>query len=407
MISTGENGPGFQKVLLVSLHYHPEPNFITADLARYLVNRKHDVTVLTAHPSYPLGKFYEPKGSAWPRRTIEDGVKVWRLPVIPDHSNSKYMRAAYYISFLVSAFIASLCCGRKDLVIVYHTPFTTALSVVWRRLFCTRLIYISPDLWPESFPASGIRLPHWLYQAMHLYSKTINRFATHIITSTKGIRDRYINDGIAKEKVSFYPVWVDGLPDRALDGSLEPSSEIFEIVYAGNLGPAQSLDTLLKAAVILRENKDIKFSIYGTGAAEAFLKEFAATLNLKNVTFRGRVSPDEAFEKLNQASAVLLHLRKTPLFSMTIPSKLASLLASNSLLLCGAEGETSQIVHDHAAGLVFEAENAQSLADTILKAQAMPCNNRETYISNAHRLYNERFSKKVLLAHYYQILVSK
>ncbi len=397
----------YRKVLMVTLHYRPEPNFITADLAEFMAARGHKVTVITAHPSYPLGKFYDVNKCWRPTRSVENEVVVWRLPVIPDHSKSKFRRAAYYTSFMLMAFLWSLFLAlRVDLLLIYHTPFTTAMSVVWRRLFGCRMVYLSSDLWPESFPASGIRLPHWLYRAMYVYSKFINQFASHIIASTDGIRRRYTQDGISSSKVDFLPVWVEGLPEKVKFIEKRIDSRIFEVTYAGNLGPAQGLDTLIKAAWILRSTPEIKIRIFGAGSSEADLKSEVSKLKLDNIVFLGRVSPEEAFRNLNDTGGVFLHLNKTPLFKMTLPSKLASLLACNSLILCGAEGETSTLVQKHEAGLLFEPENPQSLADTILKARNLSHNDRSTLIRNAKILYNQSFSRKILLESYYKIIVS-
>lgn len=407
MKSNSTPASSYRRVLLVTLHYQPEPNFITADLAEYMARHDHEVTVITAHPSYPLGKFYKPGNSWRPTRSLEGGVTVWRLPIIPDHSKSKYRRAAYYSSFMVMAFLLSLMLAwRKDLLIVYHTPFTTAMSVVWRRILGCRMVYLSSDLWPESFPASGIRLPSWLYKTMYAYSKFINLFASHIITSTDGIRQRYISDGISSNRVDFFPVWVGGLPDHVEFQPRVTEDTIFDVVYAGNLGPAQGLDTLIKAASKLSHVPGVRIRIFGAGASESDLKQQAARLNLNNVEFLGRVSPEVAFQQLNNAGAVFLHLNKTPLFRMTIPSKLASLLACNSLILCGAEGETNRLVQMHEAGLVFEPENPQALADVILNARDLSIEERSILIRKAKNLYNQSFSRKILLESYYRIIVS-
>jgi len=394
-----------ERVLIVSLHYRPEPNFITADLAEYLSRKGHQVTVLTAHPSYPLGHFYDSVKSLLPRKTLENGVSVWRLPVIPDHSKSKYRRAGYYLSFALMAFFWSFFVPlRQHHVVVYQTPFTTALSAIWRKLIGSRVTYITCDLWPESFPASGIHVPSLVYASMLAYSRWINTFADRIITSTDGIRSRYISDGIPLDKVHFLPVWVDGLPDDPEFSNASSSSGI-DIVYAGNLGPAQGLDILIQAASLLKDQPNIQFHIYGSGSEEQNLKNLRDRLGITSVFFYGRVDPETAFKNLQRANFVFLHLKKSPLFHMTLPSKLSSLLACGRLILSGAEGETSRMIASHNAGLIFEAENAASLADTIIKAIHCSEEERTQMIRNAGNLYSLLFAKKILLQKYYSSIV--
>ncbi|MFL5582913.1 MAG: hypothetical protein ACJ8AO_21310, partial [Gemmatimonadaceae bacterium] len=110
---------------MLTQYYRPEPNFITADVAQELA-RLSDVTVITAHPNYPTGRFY-PGTRPWRlSRSVEDGVTVWRVPHFADHSTSKWRRALSYLSFAGAAAATAMVVARRvDVVWVYHTPFTT------------------------------------------------------------------------------------------------------------------------------------------------------------------------------------------------------------------------------------------------------------------------------------------
>src|SRR5688572_15668934 len=122
------------RVLSLSLHYRPEPNFITADVAERLAREGNAVTVVTAHPNYPLGRFYESVSSLWPTRSVEGGVTVWRVPFVPDHSTSKLRRLVAYGSFtLAAALFAPFVEPSPDLVWVYNAPFTTGAAALWFR----------------------------------------------------------------------------------------------------------------------------------------------------------------------------------------------------------------------------------------------------------------------------------
>jgi len=343
-------------VLFISEHYFPEPNCIVSDLARQMSERGHDVQVITAHPNYPLGKFYESARFPWlPVGSKENGVKVWRLPIYPYHGRSKIRRAASYISFLALALICVLMTQVlrwPKKVIVYQTPFTMALAALPLKIFGAKIAYLCVDLWPESFLAAGVAPRGWLLKLMFGYSRWINRRADMIITSTKGMKRRYLEDGIPDSVLHFVPVWVDGIPDQI---SLPQPLVRFprKIVYAGNLGPAQGLGVLLEAlSKIDIAGSRIELEFVGSGSEESALKVRTNELGLKNVTFPGRLSPSEAFESLSRATASIVHLLPSPLFRMTLPSKIASCLASGTVVICGVDGEAAEMfeynpaVHD-------------------------------------------------------------
>ena len=121
------------RLLVLTQYYRPEPNFITADVAEALADGM-EVTVITAHPNYPDGKFRQ--GVRWwkVQSSWEGGVRVVRLPMIPDHSRSPFLRGVSYLSFALSAtLVAPFACRGADVVWVYNTPFTTALAALWFR----------------------------------------------------------------------------------------------------------------------------------------------------------------------------------------------------------------------------------------------------------------------------------
>src|SRR5690349_8762291 len=114
--------PAPAKVLVLSLHYRPEENFIVSEVAEELA-RGNEVTVVTAHPNYPRGRFYS--GQRFPpiTRSVEKGVVVWRLPFLPDHSLAVWRRMLSYLSFAaVISSVAPFVAGRPKTVWVYHGP---------------------------------------------------------------------------------------------------------------------------------------------------------------------------------------------------------------------------------------------------------------------------------------------
>jgi glycosyltransferase involved in cell wall biosynthesis len=400
---------GRERVLVLSMLYQPVPNFITADVAEALARRAR-VTVVTAHPSYPLGRFYP--GTRWWRveRRVENGVTVWRLPHVPSQSMSVLARAASYLSFaLAAALVAPFVAGRPTLVWVYNTPFTTALAALWFRLRGARLVYTAADLWPESMLATGVTRPGPLARALFAYSRAINRAAHLIVCSTRGAVARYRGDGIPRERLAFVPVWVQGIPEAEAAESGDPAAgaegDVPALVYAGNLGPAQRVDTLIRAAALLeRDGVPVRVDIYGTGAAEASLRELAEALGTRTVRFHGRVSPEEAFSAARAAAAQVVALEPGPMFRTTIPSKLSFSMAAGAPLLYGLEGEAGDIAAATRGGVRFDAADPASLAAAARDLLSRPAHERLEMRRSLVRCYREQFARSTLIGEYVRLL---
>lgn len=396
------------RVLLVTQHYKPEPNFITSDIAVALKKLGCDVKVITAQPNYPFGRIYDGYKSFFPRKTLEDGVKVFRLPIFADHSPGKLRRLISYLSFTFGLFFtAPFISCRPHIIVVYQSPFTTALGVAWYKLFGTKIIFLSADLWPESLLGARVGIQTGIYHVMYKYSKWINKFADFIITSTRGMRTRYIEDGFPSARITNIPVWVDGLPsEQTYTESAQPNGQ-YRITYAGNVGPSQGLDVLIHAAKELENDTRFVFEIYGVGASFDALSQTTRDLQLQNVTFHGRVPPEVAFIKLHDSWASFIHLNRSPYFKHTLPSKLASLLAAGAIIICGAEGELAELVEKKKCGVVFTPDDHKSLSETIRSLARASDETIESMRKAANELYNKEFSPKVLLNRYVETICNE
>ena len=397
-----------KKVLILTERFSPEPNFITADVAARLA-RDADVTVIAPHPSYPRGKFYEGTSYWRPVKTRERGFTVWRVPFFPDQSLSQVRRAASYLSFaFVAAVIAPFVSSRPDVVWVYHGPFTTGLASLWFRVARrARLVITAADLWPESLTGAGVAKPGRLTLALRWYSKWINSFAHHIICSNEGIARRYAADGVPAERLSVIPVWIPGVEQIAYSppGAAERNSDV---VYAGNLGPAQQLDTLVRAAVILLADVPaVHVHLFGTGASERVLKELAKEIGATNVHFHGRVSATEAFERSTAAAVQVVSLRRSPEFRGTVPSKLSLCFAAGTPFVYGLEGDAAQVAQLSGGGVAFDPGDAESLAEAIRLILRMPAADQLDLRRQLRRHYEMNFTPAVLLEQYERLVLGE
>lgn len=353
------------RVLMITQYYAPEPNFITASVAE-AVGRCAEVTVITTYPNYPQGKFW--KGTRYWRieKAVDGNVIVWRVPFYPNHSLSLVARGFSYFSFAVMAMIVAIAKGgRPDVVWVYHGQFLTALAALPSRLRGARLVITWADLWPESLPAAGVSSAGGLYSLLLGYRRWLNRLTHTVIGTTRGTVETFAGEGVPRERLRHIPVWISAGASPVQE-SHEPGLAEKAIVYAGNLGPSQQLDTLLRAAAILAsEGIAASIRIYGSGSVEDDLRRMASSLELTGVTFHGRVSPEEATLAIVRARAQYIALRPSEFFSRTIPSKLLHAFGTGTPILAGLHGESAELAAASGGAFLFDATDPASLAQAI------------------------------------------
>ena len=397
-----ERGGG---ILVLTMLYRPEPNFITADVAERLAAQE-PVTVVTTYPNYPLGRFYEGvRRPWWPRRTVEGGVTVWRLPHVPDHTTSPARRLSAYLSFtLMAAVLAPFLCRRPHTVWVYQTPFTTALAALWFRLRGARIVYTAADLWPEGLAATRVVERNGLMRLMFAYRRWINRRADRIVCATRGMLERYAAEGVPRERLAYVPVWVDAAP-RGLPSPPAPAPGTPRLVYAGNLGVAQGLESLVKAAAELRRRGvAVQVDLYGTGSSEAELRALAASLDATNVAFHGRVSPAEALRACASAHAQVVSLSPTPLFDITVPSKLPFSFAAGAPVLYALEGEAAELARESGGAIAFDPDRPDTLVAAVQRVLALSPAERRAMGARLQDYFVRHFSPDTQLAQYEALL---
>ena len=392
---------------MLSQHYQPEPNFIVTEVAEALAAQA-DVTVVTAHPNYPRGRFYEGTRYLRIEKSTTNGVVIWRVPFFPDHSLSPIRRGLSYLSFaLVAAIVAPFVASKPDTVWVYHGPFFTGIGALFFKLaYRSRLILTCADLWPESFVATGVVKSRSALKLASAYNRAINRAADLVICSTRGTAQRLEEYGVRPDRLTFIPVWITntsevraGLGDEAEEGT--------NIVYAGNLGPAQSLDTvILGAARLAAAGEPIHFDIYGSGAAETDLRILADKEGAVNVTFHGRVPFEQAFSESAGAMAQIVCLQPSPYFSMTIPSKLFAAFGAGAPILTGLQGEAAQLAAASGGSVAFDAGDVDSFVAAVREIASRTPEERQAMRSKLQRYYSENFDPQVLIAKYVALLTA-
>lgn len=389
------------KILLLTQWFDPEPTFKGIVFARELVRQGFEVEVVTGFPNYPGGKVYPGYKIKWLQREIIDGVHITRVPLYPNHNQSAIRRVLNYASFAASSLIYGLFAAKRpDVIYAYHPPLTVGITAVLLRFFRKiPIVYDIQDMWPDTLRATGmVSSPH----VLNFVSKIcdwVYRHVDHIVVLSPGFKRLLIERKVTKNKISIVYNWSDEASLKQPTGLLPtnfPSKAKFRILFAGNMGKAQALDTVLEAASILvKKSPEICFVFVGGGVEVERLKENATKKSLTNVSFLPPVPMSEVGGLLHAADVLLVHLRKDSLFEITIPSKTQAYMAVGKPILMAVDGDAANLIKDANCGLVAESENSIAIAKAARTLYQYSDEERQHMSANSQRYYNDILSLHV------------
>lgn len=395
------------RVLVVTQYFWPE-NFRINDLVRSLVGRGLDITVITGKPNYPEGRIFDGYRALGVHHQQYEGADVWRLPIVPRGKSSHIGLVLNYFSFIFSAcLLAPMVLRRKkfDLVFIYGTsPLLQALPAIFAAWIKRAPVVICvQDLWPESLSATGFVHNRMLLNAVGSVVKFIYRSCDMILIQSEGFRqpiERLIGKS---DRIRYQPNSVEQSPPAAqltprLQELITDLENGFSVVFAGNLGAAQSLETVLDAAEKLRQRTDIRFFLVGSGSRSAWLAEEIRLRKLENVILPGRFEPDEMHAIFSAASALLVTLRDEAIFGYTIPSKIQAYLAAGRPILAAVNGEGAKVVAEANAGFACAADNAEALAQVTMKLRALSPSQLAELGENGRKYFLQHFEHEKLLS---------
>ena len=348
------------KILVISQYYDPEP-FRIGDICRELVSRGHDVTVIAGVPNYPEGVIYPGYEKRQKKDETVNGVKIHRCFTIPRKTGVLYRFLNYYsYAISASAYVKTLP-GDFDVVFINQlSPVMMAQAgVTYSRKHKTPLIMYCLDLWPESLTAGGISRESLIYRLFHGISKRLYTKMDKILITSRCFSD-YLQKqfGISHEKMEYLPQYAESLFQ---DIPKTPKKNGWNFTFAGNIGEAQSVDTILRAAAML-EDTDAQFHIVGSGSEFSNMQALAEELALTNVTFHGRRPLEEMPAFYAMSDAMLITLKKDPVLSLTLPGKVQSYMAAGKPIIGAIDGETATVIAEADCGYCGPGEDADALA---------------------------------------------
>jgi len=393
-----------KRILVVSQHFWPE-SFRINDICDSFVEQGYDVEVLCGIPNYPKGQFFDGYGLFKNKRQTINGIKVRRCFEIKRGKNTSIRIFLNYISFpFFSIFSLPYLFRQKyDKIFLFQTsPVMMSLAGVLlgkiKKIETTMYVL---DLWPENL-YSVLKIRNGLLRKLAYWSSTwYYRNTDKLIANSQKLM------GILKERtkkedshIAFIPQFCEKIYEATIENEElnKRFSNTFNLVYAGNISPAQSFETVMEAASLLKVQgyNNIAWIIVGDGMSRKWLESEVQQKELGDrFTFIGHVPIEEIPKYTSIADGLFACLTKTDLLDATIPAKVFSYYAAGRPLVLAMDGEIQQIVQESGAGYIVDSGDAVGLADTVAKLYNTNKDERYKMGENAQEYYFKHFERNL------------
>jgi len=389
------------KILVISQYFYPE-NFRINDLVFSLQKRGHDIEVLTGKPNYPKGDYF--KGYSWdgPKQEEIEEIKVHRANLILRKKGGGLRLLLNYFSFVFFGLFKILKLkGDFEKVFIYApSPITVGiLGIVAAKKFkCKSYLWVH-DLWPESVRVAGGIKSDIVLGLVNQMTKLIYRFTDLLLVQSPEFKNYILKQGVRESKIIYYPYYAEDFYKVVeKDNSyLSQFPKGFNLLFAGNIGVAQSFGTIVNAFEKLKEY-DINLVVLGDGRDKSRIQEQIIEKGLtKKFHFLGSFPPEQMPYYFSCADGLLITLKKADIFSYTIPGKLQSYLACGKPIIGALDGIGKKFITDSKSGFACDAENHDLLAENILKLYKLSEKDKKVLSSNAISYFKQNFKKEILL----------
>ncbi len=386
------------RILIFTNHFYPE-SFRVNDIAFDRAQRGDQVTVLTGIPDYPEGHYH--KGYSLFKKRVEhvNGVKVVHVPLIPRGDGGKIRMVLNYASSVFCFFFYGwyqALFHRYDAVFVHDTSpaFISLPAKTVSKVQKIPLYHWILDMWPESLTAGGINGGK-LYSLILKMMKGIYKSDKEILITSHGFKRLLLEREVQEDKITYLPNWNDDAISDVDESVLPPLPNGFIIMFAGNLGFAQNMDSLLAAANELKDEKDIHWVFVGDGRKKPWMDEYVREHQLEGtVHLLGRYPIETMGAFFKKADVMLVALNDVLVFNLTLPAKVQAYMAAGKPILASLCGEGADIVKDANCGWSVPANDYKELSTTVARIAKMNKQDLADLGNNARSYYEANFTRE-------------
>jgi glycosyltransferase involved in cell wall biosynthesis len=265
-------------------------------------------------------------------------------------------------------------------------------GIKYTKKYNKELVLYCLDLWPDSLVAGNVKRGSVVYKIFHSISNKIYHQADRILITSREFKKYFISEfNIDEKKIEYLPQYAENIFTEEVNKNIY-KKDTFDMMFAGNIGAAQSVQTIIRAAKELETVRNIKWYIVGDGSELENCKKLVDELKLNSIIFYGRKPISEMLQYYAMADVMLVTLSNDPILSLTLPSKVQTYMAAGKPIIGAANGETAVVINEAGCGYCCAAEDYMALADLVLtKYDNEEC---KKFSNNAISYYRKHFTKE-------------
>lgn len=382
------------KILIVTQYYWPENSRVT-DIAESLHKEGNEVTVLTGLPNYPQGYIYEGYKKGENRIQEHNGVHIVRAKLIERRHDTLHRLLNYYSFPHYASKLAKKLPGDFNVVLAMEeSPIMLVKpAIAYAKKYKKPLIMYEMDLWPESLLAGGVAKNSFIYKHYKKVSAKIYSQFDKIVVSTKE-HIPYIKElpGCKDLDIEYLAQYADTIFEESDFGNED--NDVIDLMFAGNIGKAQSVDTIIKVAALLKDDSKYKFHIVGSGSELNNIKNLAADLKTDNVVFYDQRPLEDMPELYKIADAMLVTLEDKPYANMTIPGKVQSYMAVGKPVIGAINGSCADFIKNNDIGYACPSGDSEALANLI---KGLDLKGLQMIGERSKDVYFKKYSKSIFM----------
>lgn len=399
-----------KKILIVSEVFYPE-EFKINELAIEWKNKGYEVDVLTMVPSYPKSELFEGYKNKWYQKELWNDITIYRVKAVVGYKTSLFKKLLKYFAFMFMGSIVSLKIGKKyDYVFGFQTGPLTAMvpAVILKQFYKKPVTLWIQDIWPDSVYAYGFKKTKFLSFCLDKFVKYVYRNSSNFGISAKGFEKKILPYLNSNKEVKYTPNWADYL-NKDLEKFEFSKDDKIHFTFAGNIGIVQNLENIIEAFGKLNDeyiNKS-QLNIIGDGSNLEKLQNLVKSRAYENIIFFGKKPREEIHRYLEASDYLIVSLIDKEIFSLTVPAKTQTYIASKKPIIAIINGEAANIIKENNLGLIANPNNIDEIRNIFKISITKDISERLCYSQNCELLTNTIFNKKIIINNLLNLLTGK